>query len=194
MKAPGYHRSQSIGSDHKVRSAHFGFSVGTERFDACDAAAGVTHDIGDPYPFFHASAGGSRAVEQNRVENGSSHSNAVIRESPESVIRGERAMDGRAIGSVHAHSGQLCRARELDLVERIHLGENSRCLRTQVFGAGLVARKVRTIEHDDVYSSSREEVGSRCAPGSAADDYYHEAADRTCAVRSRFWKIPMYCQ
>ena len=194
MKAPRYDRSQAVGSDHKVCSAFFGFSIGIERFDTCDAAVGITHDVSDTHAFFHASAGGPCTVEQNRVEDCSSDRDSVIRESPEPVIRGELAVNGRTIRRMHPHSGQLCRARELDFVERIHLRKNSRGLRTQVFGAGLVAREARAIEHDYVDSSSREEVRSRCATGSAAHDYYHEAADRTCVVRSRFWKMPMYCQ
>lgn len=142
-----------------------------DRSHSCNASVTTSNDISDSHGFLDSRACSSCAIEKNGVERRAPDSKTAVTVSAESVTGSKLAVNGRSVGCVNAHPGELCGSRGFDRLARIHLCENTRCLRAQVLGACLVPRESRAIENDGVDSQSRKKKRSGRAGWSAADDY-----------------------
>jgi hypothetical protein len=147
--------SESIGTYDEISRLLAGSSVFVDCCDSGDATLLILENIGHAKTFFDAGTGRARALEKNRVENGATNSQTGVTVSSEAVTGDKFTVNRCAVWCVDAHSSQLRGAGRFDRVESVHLFENARRLRAQVFGAGLVTREMRTVDDYRLDSSAR---------------------------------------
>src|SRR5262249_6758214 len=112
----------------------------------------------------------SRAVDENGVEHFTAHRNAAIAETAKAMRAREVAGDHRAVRRANANARERGGAGFLDRVERAHVGQNARRLRTQILGAGLRARKARAVDEQHIDTGFGERESDRRTRGSTTDD------------------------
>jgi hypothetical protein len=140
--------------------------------------------IGDPKAFGDANSEGPRAVEEEGVEDVAPNSEPAIAESAEAMMREEITKDTLAVWGPNNHATELRGPSVLNELERAHGVENARRLRAQVLRAWLVARKVSTIDEEDIDALASEKPRSRCPRWSTADDQYIARGRRSTHCRS----------
>ncbi len=170
-KSPADNRAKSVGANDVPAPQSSRASVRPDDTHSTDPTRVIPGEVGHSNQLFDARAGRSGSVEDYRIENDSPHGEAVVAEPAKSVIRCKLAIRGLSVRRAHPHARQMGGARALYLVEDIHIGENTRRLRAQVLGAGLVPRKLRSVEHEDIYACSRQRVGRARSGRTSANDY-----------------------
>jgi hypothetical protein len=140
--------------------------------DTAYALVVVAHQVYYPGAFLDARAGVLRASKENVIQNRSSQREPAVSESRESLHTRELGVDGFCVRCAEMHPRQLRGARRFDFLEHAHVRKYSRRLRTQVLGAYFVARKTRTIDHEDVDTGCGKRPRRRSTGRPATHDYY----------------------
>jgi hypothetical protein len=100
----------------------------------------------------------------------------AIAEGAKAVLGLEVAAQRHAVRRAHRHAGEVRRPRAIHRLERAHLAQDARRLRTEILRARLGAREVRTVEHEHARARPREKERGRRTRGAAAhDDHVHGA-------------------
>jgi hypothetical protein len=76
----------------------------------------VSHHVGHSNPFFNSSSGGTCAIEEDRIQNRSSHGEADITVAAIAMIAREVTVYRRSVRRVHSHARELRGAGVFDLL------------------------------------------------------------------------------
>ena len=140
-------------------------------------------------PLENLGAGGSRPVQENRVEHRAWQGEPTIAEGAKAVRGRELPANPRAVRRPDHHPGEVRGAGGFTLLERAHGRQNPGCLRTEIFPARLGAREVVSLEHHHARPLARE-VPRRRAPGRAGAHDQHVDVAHAHERLSR-WNTPM---
>src|SRR6185437_9959006 len=167
---PTHDRAQAVRAHHDAGDDVTGALTCSLCTHAAHRAARVAHDIAHANAFLYARPRRASPVEQYLVEDGAGQRETAVAEPREAVRRRIVALNARAIGRAHDHARQVRGAGALAQLERVHVRENARGLRTQILRARLVAREARTFQHEDVHARTREMPCGGSARRPAAHD------------------------
>jgi hypothetical protein len=169
-KSLSHHRAEAVCSDNVSAGEICGAPIGADHSHATDATGLVSVDVRYAHLFFDARTSCSRTAEHYRIENGSTHSEAVLAERVESMVRSKLSVGVFPVRCSHPHAGKVSRAGALDLVQDLHIGENAGRLWAQVLRAGLVTRKPGSVEHEDLDALPSQSMRSRCSGRTSTND------------------------
>ena len=144
---------------------------------AARATASITCDVSNSDALVHARPRYARAIEHDLVEQFTSERESAVTKSVKSMTRCKPPFESLTTRCADHHTSKLGGPGAFDGIERAHVCQNSRRLRTEILGARFRTWKVRAIKHQHIHPIARQRPRGGRTSGTSADNHNIRAGD-----------------